>query len=500
MKKRPRQGPDDHPGGGLWPRVWPLLVAFLSGWVIMMLEILGGRVLAPYFGYSVYQWGALIGVVMAALAGGYFLGGRVGDTPYALRFLLGALVVSSLYVFLVPPLGTSLLPYVRRYGPAWGAVVGSAVLLGLPSVLLAVVSPIVVRLTLTTRIADTAGRVYAVSTLGSIAGTFFTAFYAIPVLGTRASHYVAGTLLALAGVTLAVAWRRFGYGVAAALLLVSWALPAPPPAPGIIFEDESIHNIIQVVDQPAARYLYLNYQDGPQTVMLKDSVLVGSYYDYFLLGPLMNGGRKVLFLGAAGGTSVKQLVTVYPDVEVVGVELDGKVIEVAKKFFGLDGHPRVRLVEQDARFYLESARERYDVIDIDLYVTGHVPFFCTTREFFQLAKDRLTERGLVMMNVLSIQAGDDLIAPFVRTVQSVFPSVFLIGNGNFILIASKAPVEEAGLRRLLETAPAPATAREVANRAVASFRAAVAGPEWPIFTDDRNDVEFRTFKMFYGQY
>lgn len=498
--KRPRRVPDEAPGGALWPRVWPLLVAFLSGWVIMMLEILGGRVLAPYFGYSVYQWGALIGVVMAGLACGYVLGGRVGDAPYALRFLLGALIVSSLYVFLVPPLGTSLLPSVRRYGPAWGAVVGSAVLLGLPSVLLAAVSPIVVRLTVTSRIADTAGRVYAVSTLGSIAGTFFTAFYAIPVLGTRVSHYVAGTLLALAGLALAVAWRRLGYGVAAALLLVCWSLPAPAPPPGVVFEDESVHNIIQVVDQPTVRYLFLNYQDGPQTVLPKDSLLVGSYYDYFLLGPLLNGGRRVLFLGAAGGTSVKQLVTVYPEVEVVGVELDGKVIEVAKTFFGLGGHPRVRLVEQDARFYLESVDERYDVIDIDLYVTGHIPFFCTTREFFQLAKERLTERGLIMMNVLSIQAGDDLIAPFIRTVRSVFPSVFLIGNGNFILIASKAPVDEAELRRVLETAPAPRAAREVAGRAVASFRTAQAGPEWPIFTDDRNDVEFRTFKMFYGEY
>lgn len=497
--KKPHYVRIEPAGDGLWSRLWPLLVAFVSGWVIMMLEILGGRLLAPYFGYSVYQWGALIGVVMAALAAGYFIGGRVGDTPRALRVLMGALVISAAYVFLVPPLGTALLASLRRLGPAWGAVAGSVVLLGAPSVLLAVVSPIVVRLTMTARIADTAGRVYAVSTLGSIAGTFFTAFFAIPVLGTRASHYVAGTLLVLATLALAITWRRRRDGLVAVLLLL-WLWPAPPPPPGTIFETESLHNIIQVVDQPGARYLYLNYQDGPQTVMPKDSLLVGSYYDYFLLGPVLNRGRRVLFLGAAGGTALKQLVSVNPDVEVVGVELDGKVIEAARKFFGLEGERRIRLVEQDARWYLEAARERYDVIDIDLYVTGHIPFFCTTREFFERARDRLTERGIIMMNVLSIQPGDDLIGPFVRTVRAVFPSVFLIGTGNFILVASKAPTDEGTLRRTLETAPVPGPVREVANRALSTLRTATAGPEWPLFTDDRNDVEFRTFKMFYGEY
>ncbi len=177
-----------------------------------------------------------------------------------------------------------------------------------------------------------------------------------------------------------------------------------------------------------------------------------------------------------------------------------KALEVAKRFFGLGGHPRIRLEAQDARWYLQTVRERFDVIAIDLYVTGHIPFFCTTREFFQLAHDRLTDRGLIMMNVLSIQPGEELIAPFVRTVRTVFPSVFLIGFGNYILVASKAPVDEAGLRRILRVADGPPVLREVAQRALPTFRTAVAGPEWPVYTDDLNDVEFRTFRMFYGQY
>jgi spermidine synthase len=491
------------PSQELSPTVRPassLAVAFTAGWVIMMLEILGGRVLAPYFGYSVYQWGALIGVVMAALAVGYWLGGRVGDGPQAVPFLLAALVVSTVFVLLVPWFAPAFLPGMRAWGPAWGAVGASALLLGVPSVLLAAVSPIVVRLTLTDRVASTAGAVYAVSTVGSIGGTFFTTFYAIPSLGTRLSYHVAGALLVLAVVVVGLARHRRGSLAAAALLLLALAPQQGLRPPGLIFEQESVYNIIQVVDQPHARYLFLNYQDGPQTVMPKDSLLAGSYYDYFLLGPPLSGGRRVLFLGAAAGTALKQLVRAYPDVEVVGVELDPAVIAVARTHFDLAESPRLHLVAEDARWYVETSREKFDVVAIDLYVTGHIPFYCTTQEFFRAVKSRLTDRGIVMMNVLSIQAGEELIAPFVRTVASVFPSVFLIGSGNFILVASNAPVTEGELKAALARGPLPAVAAEVAARAAPSLRAAVAGPEWPIFTDDRNDVEFRTFRMFYGQY
>jgi spermidine synthase len=473
-------------------------VAFVAGWAIMMLEILGGRVLAPYFGYSIYQWGALIGVVMGALALGYWVGGRVGDTPRAVPFLTGALCLASVYTILVPALGGAVLPPLRMLGPAWGAVVASLVLLGLPSALLAVVSPIVVRLTATERLADSAGRVYAISTLGSIAGTFVTAFWAIPVLGTRWSHYVAAGLLVGAVLALGAVRRRPLYGAAVAILLLAAVPAGGATVPGLLFEDESVHNIIQVADDGRARYLYLNYAEGPQTIMPHDRLLSDSYYDYFLLGPLLSGGRQVLFLGAAGGTALKQLVTAYPDVEVLGVELDGKVIDVARRFFGLADLPRLRLVEDDARWHLQRSPHRYDVVAIDLYVTGHVPFFTTTREFFALVRDRLTDGGVAMMNVLSPQPGDDLIAPFVRTARSVFADVHLIGEGNVILVACRGPLDEAAVRRALTTGPAPPVVRRVAEQALRTVRPAVAGPEWPLFTDDRNDVEFRTFKMFYG--
>ena len=474
-------------------------VAFISGWTIMMLEILGGRVLAPVFGYSIYQWGALIGVVMAALAFGYYLGGKIGDRPWSSRYLLFALIVSAIFVLIVPRFADQFMPAMRSFGPAWGAVFGTVVLLGVPSVLLATISPIVIRLTASSLIAKSAGRVYAVSTVGSIGGTFFTAFYAIPDLGTRLSHYVAGGLLMLAVIAMAVVARQARPALAAMVILGLGYPLAQKPQAGEIYRAESVHNIIRVVDTPYNRHLFLNYTLGAQTTMSKTRLLTGAYYDFYLIGPHINKAKKVLFLGVAGGTALLQLVSVYPNLEVTGVELDPAVIEVAKKYFGLAKAPRIVLVADDARWYLATKTEKYDIIAIDLFVTGHIPFFTTTVEFFQLARDRLTDNGIIIMNFLSASGSGELLGPLVRTVRRVFPSTFLVSHGNFMLVATKQPTSLSTLRGIIDRRGRTEELEQVLARARRTLRATSADRKWPIFTDDKNDVEFRTFRTFFGR-
>jgi len=474
-------------------------VAFIGGWTIMMLEILGGRVLAPFFGYSIYQWGALIGVVMGALALGYYLGGKIGDKPGASRFLLFALIISAIFVLIVPRFADQFMPIMRSFGPAWGAVFGTIVLLGVPSVLLATISPIVIRLTASELIANSAGLVYAISTIGSIGGTFFTAFYAIPDLGTRLSHYGAGGLLMLAVVALAFTARHIRPVVAAVVILGLGYPIAPKPAPGEIYRAESIHNFIRVIDTPRDRHLFLNYTLGAQTTMSKTGLLTGAYYDFYLMGPHINNATKVLFLGVAGGTALRQLVSVYPKLEVTGIELDPAVIEVAKKYFGLAQAPRIKLIADDARWYLATKPEKYDIIAVDLFVTGHIPFFTTTVEFFQLAHDRLSDNGIIIMNVLSASQSGELLGPLVRTVRRVFPSTFLVSHGNFMLMATKKPTSLSNLREILNRTGRTDEIEQVLARARPTLRATSADRRWPIFTDDKNDVEFRTFRSFFGR-
>jgi len=477
-----------------------LLVAFLGGWVIMQLEILGGRLLAPFFGYSVYQWGALIGVVMGALALGYHVGGRIGDRPTAARTLLVAFVVSGLWVVTVPRFVDSYMPAMRAFGPAWGAVAGSTVLLGLPSFLLAMTSPIVIRLTASELIANSAGRVYAVSTIGSIGGTFFAAFYAIPEIGSQASHFLAAVLIGVATAALAVATGLHKFMAAAAAVAVL-GIPLPRHLPErVVHYEETVHNIIRVEEQGSWRYLYLNYTEGAQTVMNTESLFTGSYYDKFMVGPMINDAKSALVLGVAGGTALHQLVETWPEIEVTGVDLDPAVLDVAREHFGLAGHDRIDLVAEDARWYLATNDRQWDMIVVDLYVTGHIPFFVTTREFFALVHERLSENGIMMMNILSPRPGDELIKPFVRTARTSFPSTFLIDRGNYILLASKSVLSERALRERLRGTPPSSEPKTMANRVLTTLRPASAGRHWPVFTDERNDVEFRTFDQYYGGY
>lgn len=172
--------------------------AFSAGWSLMMMEILGGRLMAPHFGYSVYQWGAVIGVVMTFMAAGYWTGGQLGDGPKAVPALRAALLAGVAAAALTPWLGKPMLADAAgRFNAVEGSVVGAALILGLPSFALAMVSPICAGLSSLTG-AAAAGRIYAVGTLGSIGGTFFASFYAIPQVGVSAGYALAAVLPALA--------------------------------------------------------------------------------------------------------------------------------------------------------------------------------------------------------------------------------------------------------------------------------------------------------------
>jgi spermidine synthase len=171
---------------------------------------------------------------------------------------------------------------------------------------------------------------------------------------------------------------------------------------------------------------------------------------------------------------------------------------VARDYFGLKDNPRIRLVAEDARWYLQRSTERYDVIAVDLYVTGTIPFFTATTEFFALARERLTDNGMLMINVLSRRRGEEHIAPFVRTLEAVFPNVYAASFGNYLLIATRQPTDFAALKARLDAEPADPNLAHVLTRVRPTFRVAHAPATVRPFTDDRNDVEFRSFELLYG--
>jgi spermidine synthase len=464
-----------------------------------MLEILGGRLLAPFFGHSIFQWGALIGVVMAALALGYWWGGRVGDRERGLRWLAGALAAACAAVLVLPWAAAWGLPLLAGAGAVWGPVAATALLIAPPCLLLATTAPILIGGLREAAAAAVAGRVYAVSTVGSIVGTFFTAFWAIPAIGTRASLLAAAAIVAIAAALAGWITQRRAALALLGLPLAAAMLPPPTRAAELVYTAESPYNLIEVVDRGDERLLYLNYRAGFQSVQVRNQLLTGAMHDQFLWLPLLSPGPRLLFLGVAGGVSITQLLRVYPHAEIVGVELDPAVLRTASEWFGLSESARLSLVAQDARRFLSLPSERFDAAAVDLYVTGQMPPHCVTVEFFRELAARLKPDGVVMLNVVARHEPHIILEPLAATLQQVFPSVYRYSPRGHVLVATlrKTGVEE--LRRRLTAPNVPLEIRPVTELAAKGVVAYNPPAGTPVFTDDRTDVELRSFRVVHGR-
>jgi spermidine synthase len=270
-------------------------------------------------------------------------------------------------------------------------------------------------------------------------------------------------------------------------------------APELVYAAESPYNLIEVVDRKDERFLYLNYRAGFQSVQVRNQLLTDAMHDQFLWLPLISDGPRMLFLGVAGGVSITQVLQVYPEAKIVGVDLDPAVLRTAREWFGLAESARLSLVAQDARRFLALSRERFDSAAVDLYVTGHIPPHCATVEFFRELAARLEPGGVVMLNVVARHEPDVILEPLAATLHQVFPSVYRYSPRGHVLVATLRRTSAEELRARLTAASVPAEIRsvtEAASRGVASYEPL---PGTPIFTDDKSDVELRSFRVVHGR-
>ncbi len=408
-----------------------LLVAFLSGAILMALEIVGSRVLAPYFGGSIFVWGSLIGVFLAALSIGYYLGGRLADRRPRASVLAAFLFAAGGFVLLLPKYGALVSDEIalRDYGARANPLLACMILFFIPGLLMAVTSPFVIRLTARSlkEVGHASGMVYAVGTVGSIAGTLGTAFYLIPALGTRAILYLLGvSLIFTALIALAVSDRRRG---AAAVLLLTLGLAAQPgyAKERVLLErDSSYHRLLVTEDD---HYRWLRADNIWHTQMtLKDKHGRGlPYTDYVDLAFLLNPKIKsVLVIGLGGGTVPKRFVRDYPQVTVDVVEIDPAVIKIADRYFEVKPGPRLKVHEADGRQFLRRTERKWDLIVLDAYYADTVPFFLTTKEFFTIVKQRLNPGGIICNNVVGQVTGpkSKFFRSVYKTMDEVFPTLY----------------------------------------------------------------------------
>lgn len=491
------------------------LIASLGGLVSLGVELAASRLLAPYFSDSLPVWAAIIGLILLYLTVGYFLGGRWADrSPYPATLyeiiVWGAFLVGVVPFVARPVLAAAVEGMARLNVPL---IVGpfAAVLLffAAPVTLLGCVSPFVIRLLVdrVERTGEVAGRVYAISTAGSLIGTYLAVFVLIPAIGTL-NTYVALSLVllipALWGLARSRPWRAVLYLWMPFLLLglALWARGRPvKPQAGLIYEAESAYHYIQVVEKDGCRYLYLNEGLGIHSVYCPGARRVGGTWDFFAVAPFFNPSpfspqevRSMAMIGLAGGTVPKLYTRFFGPIPIDGVELDPAVVRTGREFFAMT-EPNLQVIVGDGRAVLARSLRRYTVIGVDAYRLPYIPWHLTTVEFFREAWAHLDENGVVVVNVGRTPGDDRLVAAIGATMRVVFPSIHAIdvpNSYNTILVATVRPTVPENLQANLALIGDP-DLRPIAREALANLRPVPEGGI--ILTDDRAPVEAITHAM-----
>jgi spermidine synthase len=518
-----------------------VVAVFLAGAALLGLEIASSRVLAPYFGNSLYVWGALIGVVLAGLSTGYWVGGAVADRYPTPRLLVAILGASALLVLAIPYVDGWVLDRIVDWdpGPRLDPLLATIFLFGVPSVFLGTVSPIAVRLKARSLegLGRTAGRLFAISTAGSIAGTFATAFWLIPELGTDQVLAAAAVALMLAASGVAFVERLVvagatGLALAGASLLAVVSLAPESGATvaasqlrnwspvyrqqrddarsGSIEESQSGYTIVHtkdsqyhriaVVDDEESRYLRFDssFQSG---MYLDDPFRTRfGYSDYLQLAfAYRPQSRRVLYIGLGGGSAPKRTWRDFPDARVDVVELDREVVNVAYRYFELPRDPRLQVEVEDGRRFLARNDGPWDTIIVDAFYSDSIPFHLATREFLELARTRLAPGGTVVSNIIGAVRGPDsrLFRSMLRTYRAVFPAVSIhpvLDSGgkdlgvvrNLILVSSESasPSKEFLLERWREVRRRSPGAPDLTAAIRARVDQAVSTADVPVLTDD----------------
>ncbi len=477
-----------------------LVLVFVAGAASLGAEISAARLLAPYFGASTIIWANTIGVVLVALSVGYWLGGRFADRHPRERELrltvLGAAILLAIVPLVAGPFFSVALDAFDRLdaGAFIGSLLGVLALIALPVLLLGAVSPWALRLAVSSveQAGEIAGRLYAVSTVGSLVGVFLAALVLVPLAGTQRTFIAFAAALALAAAASGLPRRALIVPLVLAVLLAVPPATSKPAAAGeqVLYERETPYQYLRVVRSGDVRHLELNEGLAVHSVYRPGTVLTDGYWDGYSTLPfarLDGPPRRMAMLGNAGGTVARAYAHFFPRTQFDGVEIDAAVSDAGRRFLGMR-NPRLHVFDEDARPFLRRTRTRYDLIAIDAYRQPYIPFYLTTREFFALVRDRLNPDGAVIFNVAHPEGSNDLERSLSATVATAFPFVarYAIEPTNTMLIAARRDLSADRLRAA--TPRLPAELGPALGAAAAGLGPPLRGG--PVYSDDRAPVEW----------
>lgn len=441
------------------------LTVFLTGASVMVIELLGTRMIAPFYGASLYVWSSLISVTMIALAVGYFVGGRWADRAKRTGLSL-IIALAALFTLLIPWATRTILLATDPLGLRAGAFVSALVLFSPSLTLLGMVGPFAIKLS-TSRldgVGNSAGSIYAVSTLGSVIGTLALGFFLFPLVGSRQILVGLGLLLLTLAMIIAVYEQKKLHVPAALIPCAVLAVAGLCLLPKIVgaglklsggnpfhvqFERESLYGWVRVIDQPS-RDLRLLTADASTigAAGISDGQSRLSYQDIVGLIPALAPGKmtRALIIGLGAGHMAKVLHDRY-GIETDTLEIDPAVAEAASSYFGFK--PSGQVIVGDARYEIRHLKGPYDLIIHDCFTGGSEPAHLLTVETLAQLRGLLAEQGILAVNFVAFSHGEHSIAlaSVSRTLAEVFPqqTVFVSEPGrdfnDFIFLAGRKAID-----------------------------------------------------------
>jgi spermidine synthase len=495
------------------------LSVFASGMCTLAIEMSASRLLGNVFGTSNLVWANIIGLILLYLSAGYMIGGRWADRSPRQTTFFGILTWGAFLSALIPLVARPVLTAAAhsvvgaQASLAIGSFIAVLVLFSIPVTLLGCVSPFAIRLAVQgiNDAGKTSGRIYAISTLGSLLGTFLPVLYTIPELGTFRTFLLFSGVLYLIGfvglwrqkrsAALRLVWMPFVIALLS-LLVLNGPLRAPVGSARILYEDESAYNYIQVQEDSAGnRYLYLNEGQGIHSQWNPQKIAFQRTWDFFLTGPYFNAPphspdkvQSIAIIGLAAGTIARQHIAAYGDIPITGIEIDPDIVTAGERYFDMNKEkmPSLTVYAQDGRYMLNDLDQRFSVIGIDAYRPPYIPAHLTTVEFFQEVRDHLTDDGVVIINVGRTNTDRRLVDAMTATLLQVYPSVHAMdvpASFNTILVATVQPTADDNLTQNLALLPPdtnPILADTVALGVVSLVPTHTSDT---VFTDDRAPVE-----------
>lgn len=439
------------------------LIVFLCGFVVMVLELDGSRILAPYLGTSLYVWTSIIGIILASLSLGYYLGGKLADQRPNYKKLSFIILLAAIFIAIIGIAKEPALAVIQKNirDLRAGSVLACLLFFSLPNVLLGMVSPYAAKLKIESleKSGRAVGNLYAISTLGSIIGTFLAGFFLIPNLGNTNILYFLSFVLVIAAIICSIKSFRF-FKISILIIIVMAILVNILQAnikynQGIIDIDSYYNRIIikSSFDRATGRPIKVLSTDpfGYQSAIFtdQDNDLVFDYTKKYRLANYFKPDiKKALMIGGGAFTFPRDFLERNPDSEIDVAEIDPELTELAIEHFNFKTDPRLKIINEDGRTFLNKNIETYDAIYIDAFGSLVPPYQLTTKETLQSIFSHLSDDGVVMVNIISSFKGakSQFLKAQYTTYKKYFHNVYLISDGrsepekaqNIMLIALKS--------------------------------------------------------------